>query len=417
VAAVDDSGHDYEIPVDLVIDKHNPQSWRRGAARIEQIASESDNKTAILLQQEYGLDPLVEDGRIVEARGNNYVDMAWQFAKNRDLITLVYLHTVLGGDRANNYQVRTLQNLGKYTDGLIVTTQSAVDILNADPYDIPLNKLNHIDHGIRTNKGDRLKIKEDIGAKDVFLATQLGLKSPGKGVQYTIEGVAEFVDKSLRGNQRDNFCCLVAGEYHPGFVAEENGVHYRAHREDIEKRLKRSNLRWQEVDRLGDVDFRNNEFVLLDGFLDEKTLKNFYCATNVMVMPYLEMQQISSGIGADTLGSGRVPLSTRFRWMEEMLGKGKQMGDIEVTSRGILMDPGERSVNQIAQGLDYLVFNKAERLKMEVSSYERGHQMRWEYVAGNLLRHLAGISRARKNVVGRGVSFEREKESVLNVGK
>jgi hypothetical protein len=56
------------------------------------------------------------------------------------------------------------------------------------------------------------------------------------------------------------------------------------------------------------------DVVFLDTFLDENTLLKLYGATNVMLLPYLNMQQISSGILADTLGSGRVAVTTKFRY-------------------------------------------------------------------------------------------------------
>jgi len=415
VAAINDGELDYGIPVDLVIEKNNTQSWRNGTARIERIAHETKNDTVILMQHEYGLDSLVENGRVTDCRGNNYVSMAEQFAKNPDLITLVYLHTVLGRNEANDHQVRTLQNLAKYSDGLVVTTKGAVDILREKPYGIPMNKLKHIDHGIRINKGDRLKVKRDFGAEGIFLAAQLGLRSPGKGDQYVVRGVAKFVNESLTDSQRESVCCLIAGEYHPSFVAHERGVEYEAHKATIEEIFRGSNLESQEIRDIGEADFRKNDIVFLNNFVSDSLLKKLYCAMNVMVMPYLDMAQISSGIGADTLGSGRVPIATGFRWMREMLGEGKKKGDIEITDRGIIVESGEDSVLGVAQGLDYLVFNKKERLAMEASSYERGHEMRWDYVAGNLLRYVTGISKAKRNITGRGVAFEREKESNINV--
>jgi hypothetical protein len=53
--------------------------------------------------------------------------------------------------------------------------------------------------------------------------------------------------------------------------------------------------------------------------VDERTLLKLYGAIDMMLLPYLNMQQISSGILADTLGSGRVAIATKFRYALELI--------------------------------------------------------------------------------------------------
>ena len=57
VAAIDNGNGPYNIPVDLVIDQYNSQSWADTAESIIKRAQESTNPTVVLLQHEYGLDP------------------------------------------------------------------------------------------------------------------------------------------------------------------------------------------------------------------------------------------------------------------------------------------------------------------------------------------------------------------------
>ncbi|MGE5295851.1 MAG: hypothetical protein ACM3VT_13575, partial [Solirubrobacterales bacterium] len=91
VAAIDDGNGPYGIPVDLVIDQRNPRSWRDVVTHVCTRAGEARNPTAVVLQHEFGLDP---DSAGKFGRGNNFVNLARAF-HSRDLITLVYLHTVL----------------------------------------------------------------------------------------------------------------------------------------------------------------------------------------------------------------------------------------------------------------------------------------------------------------------------------
>jgi hypothetical protein len=76
-----------------------------------------------------------------------------------------------------------------------------------------------------------------------------------------------------------------------------------------------------------------------------------------MLLPYLNMQQISSGILADTVGSGRVAVTTKSRYALELIHSNKRCPEGLVVgrhARGMLVDPGEPSVDQIAQALDRL---------------------------------------------------------------
>ncbi len=76
VAAIDRECLPYSIPVDLVIDQYNPKSWRYAIDDIIARAGESTDKTAVLLQHEYGLDP---DNSGDDGRGTNFVKMAEAF--------------------------------------------------------------------------------------------------------------------------------------------------------------------------------------------------------------------------------------------------------------------------------------------------------------------------------------------------
>ncbi len=119
VAAIDNDHLPYNIPVDLVIDQYNPDSWKNCAKDIIARANESIIPTIVLLQHEYGLDP---DGQGRESQGTNFIEMAKVFAE-KGLTTFVYLHTVL--DEPNEHQKTVLQALAQYSQALIVTTESA----------------------------------------------------------------------------------------------------------------------------------------------------------------------------------------------------------------------------------------------------------------------------------------------------
>jgi len=413
VAAIDSDNLPYSIPVDLVIDQYNPESWRHAIKDITARAKETPNPTIVLLQHEYGLDP---DATGERGEGTNFVDMARAFGQ-QGLTTLVYLHTVL--DEPNEHQKKTLQDLARYSDSLIVTTESATNILASNTYGIDSSKLKHIDHGIRMqhpSQYDRLTIKEQYGLENRFLVTTLGLLSPSKGVQYSIRAYGNFLQESCTESQRSKIVYLIAGQCHPEFVRADGGEDYRAYQAMLAESLAASGVRWCKVKELTGTDFGQYDIVFLDTFLEESSLLKLYGATNVMILPYLGMEQISSGILADTLGSGRAAIATKFRYAVELIHSNKPCPSglvIGRHARGILVDPGEASVEQIAQGLDYVVFNKSKRLRMEKQAHQRGYQMRWNNTAWALLQHAEFIREEKEIVTGRGVKFVREKHSAL----
>ncbi|MBN1126842.1 MAG: hypothetical protein JXA82_17685 [Sedimentisphaerales bacterium] len=412
VAAIDKQNGPYSIPVDLVIDQYNSESWHFAIKNIIIRAKESTNPTIVILQHEYGLDP---DKNGEDGKGTNFVDMAKAFS-DQGLTTLVYLHTVL--DEPNDHQRKTLQELANSSDGLVLTSESAIETLESTTYKIDGLKLKHIDHGIRMqhpSEYDRLSVKEKYGLKDFFLVTTLGLLSPDKGIQYSIRAYGRFLEQSCTEGQRERIVYLIAGQCHPDFIRADEGRKYRAFQETLTKALEETKLKWCKVKELESLDFGQYDIVFLDAFLDESTFLELYGATNVMVLPYLNMFQTSSGILADTLGSSRVAIATKFRCALELIHSNKPCPNglvIGRYARGILVDPGEACVEQIARALDLLVFNQSKRLAMEKEAHQRGFQMQWNNSAWALLQHIEFLREEKELVTGRAKIFTRGKTSI-----
>ena len=415
IAAIDNDRSAYKVPVDIVIDQRDPGSWRAAVEEIAWRAGAGNMPTAVILQHEYGLDT---DLRGNDGRGRNYVETA-QALREKDLTTLVYLHTVL--DDPNAQQRKTLLDLAEYSDGLIVTTESAIDILESDTYGIEHSKLKHLDHGIRMqhpSQFDRLALKRGLGLENHFLAVTLGMLSPDKGVQYGIRAYGRFVNESCTSAQRRQMVYLIAGQCHPDFVNAAGDSHYAEFQKVLGEALEEAKVKWCKVGDLASVDFDKHDVVFWDAFLTESDWLKLYGALNVMVLPYLNTQQISSGILADTLGAGRVAIATKFRYAVELIHSGRSCPEgtfVGRFARGVLVDPGEGSVEQIAQGLDYVVFKENKRLMMEKQAHQRGYQMRWDNSAWGLLQYIDFVREEKEIVTGRGIKFTRDKASPLEI--
>jgi len=256
VTAIDNKSLPYDIPVDLVIDQYDPESWSHAVKDILARANESIHPTVVILQHEYGLDP---DSNGNDGQGTNFVDMARAFTA-KGLTTLVYLHTVL--DEPDEHQRKVLQYLAKFSDGLIVTTESAIRILESKVYEVDPSKLKHIDHGIRMqhpSQYDRLAIKKEYGLENRFLLTTLGLLSPDKGIQYSIQAYGRFLEESCSDSQRERIVYLIAGQYHPDFLRADGGKEYQEFQATLTKALKEAKLRSCKVKELGNVDFGQHD--------------------------------------------------------------------------------------------------------------------------------------------------------------
>jgi len=410
VAAIDREGLRYDLPVDVVINQYDSESWKDAIEAIIARAGESEHSTVVLLQHEYGLDP---DAQGNDGEGTHFVELA-QACAQANLASLVYLHTVL--DEPDGHQIAVLQRLACCCDGLIVTTESAIETL-VKVYGIEREKLKHIDHGIRMehpSQHDRLTIKESLGLKGVFLATTIGMLSPDKGIQHGLEGYAQFIQTALTPRQRQRVVYLIAGCCHPDFVQVQEGALYHEYWAMLERTPDRTGLQWCRTKSLDAIDFALHDVVFLDTFLDETTLIQLYAATNAMILPYLNMQQISSGILADTLGSGRVAIATKFKYAVELIHSNKRCAPGMVVgrhARGILVDPAQPA--QIAEALDFLVFHHLRRLAMERQAHQRGYQMRWQNSAWAMLQHVGFLSQQKSLSMEHGVKFHRERPSIF----
>ena len=58
-------------------------------------------------------------------------------------------------------------------------------------------------------------------------------------------------------------------------------------------------------------------------FVNEAELRNFLCASDVYVTPYLNKEQLTSGTLAFAVGTGKAVVSTPYWAAEELLAEGR----------------------------------------------------------------------------------------------
>jgi glycosyltransferase involved in cell wall biosynthesis len=151
-------------------------------------------------------------------------------------------------------------------------------------------------------------------------------------------------------------CYVVLGETHPVVKREEG----EAYREALVERVHRLDL--------GDHIRFQPEFLVLPRLLE------FIGAADVCVMPYLALDQATSGALAYALAMGRAVVSTPTRYATEMLADG----------RGRIVPPREASM--LAAEIVGLLGDERGTMMMRRRAYSFGRLMAWPMVGGAYVR-------------------------------
>lgn len=258
--------------VGMEIDPDSPVSVRAAARRL-------NRSDVVVIQHEYGIF-----GR---DHGESVLDMV--DAIDRPVVTA--LHTVPA--RPNDEQRRIIEQLGDRTR-LVVLSESALDML-VSGYDIPRNQVLVIPHGTHWSP-------QPISRSPRRELITWGLLGPGKGLERSIKALSFLRDLDPLPRYR------IVGRTHPA-VLRSHGLGYRRGLEDLVREL-----------GLEDV----VEFV--DRYLDDDELLELVAGSDVVVVPYDNDEQVTSGVVTDAVGAGRPVVATRFPHAVEVLGNGAGIG-------------------------------------------------------------------------------------------
>ncbi|HLG69405.1 MAG TPA: glycosyltransferase family 4 protein [Chloroflexota bacterium] len=243
----------------------------------------------------------------------------------------------------------------------VVLARTAVDILQRD-YGIPAEQLHFIPHGVpNVRLLPTQAAKRALGIADRRVIVTCGLINPGKGIEYAIEGVAGLV------KEFPDVLYLVVGETHPGVRAESG----EAYRESLQARVHELGL--------------DNHVRFVNRYLRYRELVLYLLASDVYMVPYLNLDQIVSGTLAYALGCGRAIVSTPSIYAREVLADG----------RGVLVPP--RSAEAIATMTAGLLRHDGWRTRMQQAAYDLGHGMIWPNVARRYLEvYELAVERTRQ---------------------
>ncbi len=284
IVAMNDPGKNYDYPssVRFQIERDLPFSYDEAADFVNNSRSEIVN-----IQHEYGLF------------GGTYGSYLFRFMDRvRQPITIT-LHTVLP-DPATDLRAVT-QGLIARSDRVVVLAQTALDIL-VQEYGADPSKLIFIPHGVPNVRPSRSKMaKRVLGLGDRPILATCGLMNPGKGIEYAIEAMSGLV------REFPDALYLVVGETHPGVRA----THGEAYREQLQDLVSRHGL--------------GDHVRFLNQYLKYRDLVLYLLASDVYIVPYLDLNQIVSGTMAYAIGCGRAIISTPSNYAKEILADGRGM--------------------------------------------------------------------------------------------
>jgi polysaccharide biosynthesis protein PslF len=234
--------------------------------------------------------------------------------------TLVTYHTVLREPSAR--QRRIITHLATRSARSIVMSVAAAQRL-VTHYGVRDDEIEVVPHGFDERLMSPLGAVRPPDPATRPLALTWGLIGPGKGLEVAIQAFAALVDLDPLPRYR------ITGATHPRVVAD-SGESYRRELLDL---VREYGL--QDV-----VEFD-------DRYLDAPSLHAQIRSADLIVLPYLSTEQVTSGVLTEAIGAGKPVVATRFPHAVEALGTGAgitvQQGDPAAMSaaiRTVLAEPG-----------------------------------------------------------------------------
>jgi glycosyltransferase involved in cell wall biosynthesis len=305
----------HSAAVSMEFDPDCPVSLRAAARHL----SKTD---AVMVQHEYGIFG-GDDGVAV-------VDLI----DHIEAPVVSVLHTVL--EMPTSRQRRIVERIGA-SGHVIVPSESARQVLTSW-YDIDPSAVSVIGHG-----SSWAAAPERLTPRNRLISW--GLLGPGKGFERAIEAVAALADIDPPVTYQ------IVGQTHPKVLRNEG----QAYRRSLMKR----------ATDLG-VD---NRVEFVDRYLDDDELYALVCAADVVVAPYDNAEQVSSGVLIEALSAGRPVVATRFPHAVELLS----------TGAGIVVDHDDG--DELTYGIRALLEQPALYERATRAAGRLSREMSWDAIA------------------------------------
>jgi len=251
---------------------------------------------------------------------------------------IVTLHTILKAPSYNEKAV--LQQICKMAHKIVVMSRKAIEFL-VDIYDVPLEKIVFIEHGVPDIHFNREITKKEFKLETKKVLLTFGFIGRNKGIETVIKALPRVVEK------HPEVLYIVLGKTHPN-VLRHSGEEYRIFLMRLVKSLQLE---------------KNVEF--LNEFINEQDLFKYLYASDIYITPYLNEAQITSGTLSYAVGVGSAVVSTPYWHAAELLAEG----------RGKLFDFGDS--DSLASVLIELLDNPGELSELKRKAHDYGLKITW----------------------------------------
>ncbi|MGI5875428.1 MAG: glycosyltransferase [Dethiobacteria bacterium] len=326
IALNHNESHRYPPKVIYQIEQENLEDYYLAAELIN-----SSDIDLVILQHEFGLFGGSGGNYIVELLGNLKKPVVSTF------------HTVL--ERPTPEQNKSFLEVSAFSQALVVMNSLAIEIMTG-VYDLPRSRIHLIPHGVPDGFYiDPFYYKSRMELADHFVILTFGFLSPNKGIEIVMEALPKVVQK------HPEVLYLILGVTHPE-VRKHEGESYREYLQEL-------------VQDLGLSD--NVRFI--NSFVDDHLLDSYLGAADLVVCPYHNEEQVTSGVLSNSLGKGKAIISTPYLHAREALSG----------ERGILVN--FRDSQMMSTKILQMVENPQERFLMAGRAYKLGQQMGWNHIA------------------------------------
>lgn len=263
---------------------------------------------------------------------------------------ITILHTVL--KKPSYLQKIIIQELARRSAKLVVMGKRAIQFLT-EIYNIPLDKISYIEHGVPDLEAPVNNPVKDLPAfKNRRILLTFGLLSRNKGLETVIQALP------YNKARHPDILYVILGNTHPG-VLKSDGEEYRKYLMDLA----------EELDVADNVLFINK-------FVSESDLINYLTAADIYVTPYLNEAQITSGTLSYAVGAGSAVVSTPYWHAQELLSDG----------RGRLF--GFKDSRHLAEIIDDLLSSPEKLNSLKERAYEYGLSLRWPVIGKSYIKLL-----------------------------
>lgn len=315
----------YPSEVKFIIDQDQQEDYLKAADFINNSSAD-----CCMLEHEYGI-----------FGGQNGIYILALLHKLKTPI-IVTFHTVLEQPSYNEKAV--LIEISKMATAIVVMSNKAVGFLQ-HIYQVPIEKISCIEHGVPEFTKSPLQAKQDLQLLGKNVLLTFGFLGRNKGIETVIKALPKVVE------QFPETVYILLGKTHP-HVFNHSGEEYRKYLEELTQQL-----------------CLTKHVIFINDFISQEGLLTYLSACDIYITPYTNEAQITSGTLSYAIGAGAAVLSTPYWHARELLKE----------SRGRLF--GFKDAIALSEILLELLSDPPKLLELRANALSFGKETTWPKIA------------------------------------